>query len=131
MILLFLPNIVITYTYLILLCSFIGYRLNYDHSLEYMEPVQPPIMMGCYSKIPKDQKKMKDGEGDLYAGGVTCLLLLPNDKIAVGAGDGTVELIAIVGTPVKSSGKTVKLPSTPQIRTVSAFCYISRQLFAI
>ncbi|XP_043280984.1 cilia- and flagella-associated protein 52 [Venturia canescens] len=91
-------------------------RLNYYHNLDIMEPVQSPIMVGCYSKIPKEPKKLKDGEGQLYSGGVTSLLLLDDDKLVVGAGDGSVESVEIVEGSFNFSGKSVKLPSTPQIR---------------
>lgn len=76
-------------------------------------------MVGCYSKIPEDPKKLKTGVGNLYPGGVTQLLLLQNKKIIVGTGDGTIELIEIVPVPAGAAAKQlVKLPSTPQIRTV-------------
>lgn len=86
--------------------------------MDKMEPVQSPIMVGCYSKIPKEPKKLKDGEGKLYSGGVTSLLLLDEDKLVVGAGDGTVESVEIVEGSFHFSGKSVKLPSTPQIKVV-------------
>ena len=93
-------------------------RLNYYHNMEHMEPVQSPIMIGCYSKIPKDSRKMKMGMGDLYEGGVTTLLLLDDEKLLVGSGAGNVELIRIVDTSINFN-QGVKLPSTPQIKTVN------------
>ncbi|XP_033214213.1 cilia- and flagella-associated protein 52 isoform X2 [Belonocnema kinseyi] len=92
-------------------------RLNYYHNMEHMEPVQSPIMIGCYSKIPKDPRKMKTGMGDLYPGGVKTLLLLDDEKILVGSGGGNIELIKIVDIPINFN-KGVKLPSTPQIQTL-------------
>lgn len=86
--------------------------------MEHMEPVQSPIMVGCYSKIPKDPRKMKTGMGDLYLGGVKTLLLLNDERILVGSGGGNIELIKIVDIPVHFN-KGVKLPSTPQIQTVN------------
>ncbi|XP_043464838.1 cilia- and flagella-associated protein 52-like isoform X1 [Leptopilina heterotoma] len=94
-------------------------RLNYYHNMEYMEPVQTPIMIGCYSKIPKDLKKLKAGIGDLYPGGVTALLLLDEEKILVGSGGGNVETIKILNTPLNFK-KSVKLPSIPQIQILQA-----------
>ncbi|KAJ8682769.1 hypothetical protein QAD02_018561 [Eretmocerus hayati] len=92
-------------------------RLNYHHSLEQMEPVQPPVMVGCYSKISKDAKNRKNGIGDLYCGGVSSLLLYKTDNLIVGTGDGSLELIKIVEMNEKSNRK-VKSPSTPQIKTI-------------
>jgi len=76
-------------------------------------------MIGCYSKITRDLRKMKAGEGDLYAGGVKCLLLLKDGKLLVGAGDGTVESIEIISKKIGRAQKLSKLPNTPQILTVS------------
>lgn len=104
-------------------------RLNFDHNTRNMEPIQPPIMVGCYSKMSKDSRKAKDGTGDLYSGGVTRLVLLDNEKLLVGAGDGTVELIDIVDVPFNFSGKSVKLPSTPQIRTVRSLLCLAKAHF--
>lgn len=90
-------------------------RLNLDG-----EPARAPVMIGCYSKITRNLKRMKSGEGDLYAGGIKCLLLLKDEKLVVGAGDGTVEMIEIVNKNgrVKTS-KLSMYPNTPQIFTVS------------
>ncbi|XP_012271661.1 cilia- and flagella-associated protein 52 [Orussus abietinus] len=95
-------------------------RLNYYRDKTYMEPAQPPIMVGCYSKIPKDPKKRKTGEGDLYGGGVTNLLLLEDGRVVVGAGDGTVEIVKILDAPLNTSTQSVKLPNTPQLKAYQA-----------
>ncbi|XP_001607842.2 cilia- and flagella-associated protein 52 [Nasonia vitripennis] len=92
-------------------------RLNYYHNMEHMEPVQPPVMVGCYSKISKDAKNRKIGIGDLYSGGVSNLLIFKQDKIIVGTGDGSIELATIVELNVKQD-KKIKSPSTPQIKTL-------------
>ncbi|XP_020291599.1 cilia- and flagella-associated protein 52 isoform X2 [Pseudomyrmex gracilis] len=85
---------------------------------------QTPVMIGCYSKITRDPRKMKTGEGDPYAGGVNSLLLLKNgrtgsEELVVGTGDGTIELIEIIskknGRPTQK--KPTKFPNTPQILT--------------
>lgn len=62
---------------------------------------------------------MKMGEGDLYAGGVRSLLLLKDEKLLVGAGDGTVELIQIISKKESRTHKPSKFPNTPQILTVN------------
>ena len=108
-------------------------RLNYYHNMEHMEPVQPPVMIGCYSKISQDSKKVKAGMGDLYPGGVKRLLLLQDEKILVGSGSGNVELVKIINV-LTNFNKGVKLPSTPQIRTVNSpinFFKILNELFKL
>lgn len=66
-------------------------------------------------------KRMKAGEGDLYAGGIKTLLLLKDERLVVGAGDGTVELIEIMNrnNQTRTKPSSTKLPNTPQIFTVS------------
>ncbi|XP_015588668.1 cilia- and flagella-associated protein 52 isoform X2 [Cephus cinctus] len=92
-------------------------RLNYHRDLAHTEPVRNPIMIGCYSKIPKDLKKMKAGEGELYAGGVRVVLLLKDGRIIVGAGDGTVDLVEIIENDINVTNKSVKLPNAPRIQS--------------
>ncbi|XP_011496716.1 PREDICTED: cilia- and flagella-associated protein 52 [Ceratosolen solmsi marchali] len=94
-------------------------RLNYYHNLEQKEPVQTPLMIGCYSKISKNPKNYKLGIGELYSGGVTNLLLYKIDQMIVGTGDGTLELVTIIDVNIKSN-KKIKSPSTPQIKTLLA-----------
>lgn len=95
-------------------------RLNLRDDLECGDsPARSPVMIGCYSKITRDLRKMKTGEGDLYAGGVTSLLLLKDGKLLVGTGDGTVELIQIINRKESRTHKPSKFPNTPQILTVN------------
>lgn len=94
-------------------------RLNLRDDLQRGEPVRLPVMIGCYSKITRNPRKMKMGEGDLYAGGVRSLLLLKDGKLVVGTGDGTIELIQIITTKENRTHKPSKFPNTPQILTVS------------
>ena len=88
--------------------------------MEHMEPVQPPVMVGCYSKISKDAKNRRLGVGDLYCGGVSTLLLHKHGRLIVGTGDGSLELVTIVETCVKPDQR-IKSPSTPQIKTVGYY----------
>ncbi|XP_028046333.1 cilia- and flagella-associated protein 52 isoform X2 [Monomorium pharaonis] len=90
-------------------------RLNLSNDLQCGESLRLPVLIGCYSKITRDPRKMKMGEGDLYAGGVRCLLLLKDEKLVVGTGDGTVELIQIISKKEKRMQKPSKFPNTPQI----------------
>ncbi|XP_012220706.1 cilia- and flagella-associated protein 52 [Linepithema humile] len=92
-------------------------RLNLPDELQRGESTRPPVMIGCYSKMTRDLRKMKAGEGDLYAGGVKCLLLLKDGKLMLGAGDGAVELIEIINKTTSRTQKLSKLPNTPQIFT--------------
>lgn len=92
-------------------------RLNLRDDLQYGEPTRLSVLIGCYSKITRDPRKMKMGEGDLYAGGVRCLLLLKDGKLVVGTGDGTVELIQIINIKESRTHKPSKFPNTPQILT--------------
>ncbi|XP_034936102.1 cilia- and flagella-associated protein 52 [Chelonus insularis] len=94
-------------------------RLNFDRDINILEPVKPPVLVGCYSKIPSDIKKLKTGVGDLYAAGVTALYLIQKKKLIVGTGDGTLELTEIIAVNIIASSKQkIKLPSTPQIKTL-------------
>ncbi|KAL6261909.1 hypothetical protein P5V15_006992 [Pogonomyrmex californicus] len=95
-------------------------RLNLHDDLQCGEPARLPVMIGCYSKITRDPKKMKIGEGDLYAGGVRSLLLLKDGKLVVGTGDGIVELIQIINKKKNQTHKPSKFPNTPQILTHQA-----------
>ncbi|XP_035734777.1 cilia- and flagella-associated protein 52-like isoform X2 [Vespa mandarinia] len=90
-------------------------RLNYRSEDEEQAE---SVMIGCYSKMYKGLKKVNQAKGEIecYAGGVEKLLLLNDEKLIVGAGDGTVELIEIMDIDFSKS-KFAKLPSTPQIKT--------------
>lgn len=94
-------------------------RLNYYHNMDFMEPVRSPVMVGCYSKIPKNLKKINT-EAFLYCGGVTGLAMLQDGRLIVGAGDGTVELVRILESKLVSGfgEPKLKLPTTAQIMTV-------------
>lgn len=79
--------------------------------------MQPPVMVGCYSKVSKDPKNQRKGIGDLYSGGVSNLLLLKSGKLIVGSGNGAVEMVEIVDCRI-SRNKLAAGPSTPQLKTV-------------
>lgn len=99
---------------MIILFSF-NCRLNYDSDLNRVEPIQPPVLVGCYSKIPVNIQLMKKGE--LFCNGVTSLLWLSAKKLLVGTGDGTIEIVQIVSPPYFK--QSFKLPSTPQLQSVN------------
>nr|XP_012144805.1 PREDICTED: cilia- and flagella-associated protein 52 isoform X1 [Megachile rotundata] len=82
--------------------------------LNIQEPGKFSAMIGCYSKVPKCTKS----EREVFFGGVRNLLFLPNKKLIVGAGDGTVEWIEITEHPSPVKGKSKKnLMVTPCIVT--------------
>lgn len=80
-------------------------------------------MIGCFSKVPSSRKKNRngyDGNGIVYAGGVSNLLALGEEKLIVGAGDGTIELVEIaIGSTAYAARKMKTLPIVPAIITVS------------
>lgn len=88
--------------------------MNYESDLYQLEPTQPPVLVGCYSKIPADIKSMK--KGDLFCSGVTSLMWLAKKKLVVGTGDGTIEIVSIVAPPQFTP--QIKLPTTPQLQSV-------------
>ncbi|KAL0107174.1 hypothetical protein PUN28_015593 [Cardiocondyla obscurior] len=92
-------------------------RLNLRDDVQCGEPSRLPVLIGCYSKITRNSRKMKMGEGDLYAGGVKSLLLLKDGKLVIGTGDGTIELIQIINLKENRMSKLSKFPNTPQIFT--------------
>lgn len=82
-------------------------------------------MIGCYSKISTQKGKANSQNGEIYAGGVKNLLLLEKEKLIVGAGDGTVELIEIIKAS-KLTAKITKALVIPAIMTVS-MCEFSKK----
>ncbi|XP_031845942.1 cilia- and flagella-associated protein 52 isoform X2 [Nomia melanderi] len=95
-------------------------RLNMSQTKD--ESVAYPIMIGCYSKIPRAAKAKKTRTtGAVYAGGVKNLLLLGHGEMIVGAGDGTVESIEIAESDAASgrngSEKLLVLPCIVTHRT--------------
>ena len=101
------------------------YRLNIDES---EEGTKYPVMIGCYSKIPTRRRtrvaKTNGPNVEVYAGGVKNLLLLEKDKLIVGTGDGTVELIEISKDARLNVNKMNKSLTIPAIITV---CMISHR----
>lgn len=93
-------------------------KLNFSNDLTNNETVQPPVMIGCYSKVSNDPKKQKCGDGDLYTGGISRILILGSKKIIVATGDGIIELVDVLESPSVVSKSPVKLPTTPQLKMV-------------
>ncbi|XP_031370083.1 cilia- and flagella-associated protein 52 isoform X3 [Apis dorsata] len=89
-------------------------RLNIEKSKEVNKY---PVMIGCYSKIPTQKGKANSQNGEIYAGGVKNLLLLEKEKLIVGAGDGTVELIEII-----KESKLTKITKALVIPAIMTYC---------
>lgn len=49
-------------------------RLNYHHDSEILEPIKPPMMQGCYTKISK--KKLPRGHVELYHQGKQMTIII-------------------------------------------------------
>ncbi|XP_017884404.1 cilia- and flagella-associated protein 52 [Ceratina calcarata] len=77
-----------------------------------------PVMVGCYTKIPKHVGKTNGNDVEVYAGGVKNLLLLEKEKLIVGAGDATIELIEIAKEPPRTANKTKQSLTVPVIVTL-------------
>lgn len=97
-------------------------RLNFHHDAEVLEPVKPPLLVACLSKI--SQKKLPMGMVDLYKDGVKSIKILVKGTMLIGAGDGTVELVEERKVHVKEAPSVAfKLPSIPSLYVVSAPSY--------
>ncbi|XP_075232262.1 cilia- and flagella-associated protein 52 [Lycorma delicatula] len=70
-------------------------KLNYSLDTMVLDPVVNPILIGCYGKISSKKKKYtnKPLEAERYSLGVRALLLLEDNSIVIGAGDGTVDVV--------------------------------------
>lgn len=70
------------------------------------------------------RKRLPKGTVDLYKNGVRSIRLLPEDRLLIGAGDGTVELVEQTQAIVKEpSSIAFKLPSIPALKVVSVSGY--------
>ncbi|XP_043524972.1 cilia- and flagella-associated protein 52 [Frieseomelitta varia] len=104
-------------------------RLNIDES---EEGSKYPVMIGCYSKIPTRRRtrvaKTNGPNVEVYAGGVKNLLLLEKDKLIVGTGDGTVELIEITKDArlnVNKMNKSLTIPAIITYRTANVCAMVT------
>lgn len=68
-------------------------KLNYSHNLNTLDPVVKPVLIGCYAKVPRKFNPKQPYEAERYSLGVGAILLLDDDSIIVGAGDGTVDMV--------------------------------------
>lgn len=87
-------------------------RLNCHHDPAVLEREKSPILLGVFGRHNPKMPIGKDCEK--YFNGVRALMILPNDRLVIGAGDGTVELV--VERDVKF--KDYPSPTWPQLKTV-------------
>ncbi|KAI4470193.1 wd-40 repeat protein [Holotrichia oblita] len=89
-------------------------RLNFHHDIDILEPTKKPMMVGCFAKISR--KKLPEGVVDLYSQGVRSLLLMECGNIIIGAGDGTVDMVAEKKVNLREPHSIAyKLPSIPEL----------------
>lgn len=87
-------------------------RLNCHPNPETILRDKCPVLLGCFAR--HNPKKPPGKDCEKYINGVRTILLLPNGKLVIGAGDGTVEL-------VRERGKVYKdypCPSWPEFQTL-------------
>lgn len=68
-------------------------KLNFSHDLKLLDPVVKPVLIGCFAKVPKKINPKHPFDAERYSLGVGVILLLDDDSIIIGAGDGTVDMV--------------------------------------
>lgn len=97
-------------------------QLNCHHEPDVIERDKAPVLIGCFGRhIPK-RPYGKDCEK--YLNGVRDVLLLEN-KLIIGAGDGTIELVQ----ERNEIFKDYPSPTIPQLKTVSKYLVIFNLFF--
>lgn len=93
-------------------------RLNFHHDAEILEPVKPPLLVACLTKI--SPKKLPMGMVDLYKDGIKSIRILMKGTMLIGAGDGTIDLVEEKKVQIKDPPSIAfKLPSIPSLKVVS------------
>lgn len=87
-------------------------RLNCHHDPAVLERENAPVLLGVFGRHNPRKPVGKDCEK--YYNGVRALMILPNDRLIIGAGDGTVELV--MERDVKF--KDYPSPTWPKLKTV-------------
>ncbi|RZF37372.1 hypothetical protein LSTR_LSTR009723 [Laodelphax striatellus] len=100
-------------------------KLNFPQDMNQLEPLSNPVLVGCYGKIPKKQRRPmeKAPEAKRWSLGVRALLLTDNNRIIIGAGDGAVELVEEVPDSKKGAEQykiqsRLITPSLPKLSKV-------------
>jgi len=94
-------------------------KLPWSPDLNILDPIAPPALIGCYGKIPKKKKNMQP---DMYSLGVRAILLLCGNKLLIGAGDGTIDLVEERPPLFDTHNKSLKIaqPTHPSFATISS-----------
>lgn len=87
-------------------------QLNCHHEPDVIERDKAPVLIGCFGRHLPKRPYGKDCEK--YLNGVRDVLLLEN-KLVIGAGDGTIELVQERNEVFKDYPS----PTVPQLKTVS------------
>nr|CAD7446903.1 unnamed protein product [Timema bartmani] len=97
-------------------------KLNYSHDVRAHKPIKNPVLLGCYGKYGGKKKLLSGEPCERFRNGVTALLLLPKDledRMVVGAGDGTVEMVREKEVCLPK-GSPIRIPSLPQLRVLKS-----------
>lgn len=95
-------------------------RLNCHHDPAVLQRERSPLLLGCFGR--HNPKKTPGKDCEKYTNGVRDLIIVPNDRMLVGAGDGTVELVE----ERKVQFKDYPSPTVPALKLVWCdidFCY--------
>lgn len=88
-------------------------RLNCHHDPSVLERENSPVLLGVFGRYNPKMPFGKDCEK--YYNGVRAIMILPNEKLVIGAGDGTVELVEERDVKFKDYPS----PTWPKLKTVS------------
>lgn len=89
-------------------------RLNCSSNSNDNNIDKPPILLGCFGR--HNPKKPSGKDCERYMNGVRDLLILSDNQLLIGAGDGTIELVE--ERNVKFTKEYPTSPTHPQLRSV-------------
>lgn len=93
-------------------------RLNCHHDPAVLEREKAPVLLGVFGRHSSKKPIGKDCEK--YLNGVRALMILPNEQLVIGAGDGTVELVDERDVKFKDYPS----PTWPKLKTVKPILLI-------
>ncbi|KAF6201741.1 hypothetical protein GE061_004136 [Apolygus lucorum] len=86
-------------------------------------PVAAPALIGCFAKYARYKKRESDT--DLWVSGVRSLVILPNNRLIIGSGDGMVELVGqkvFKPTHKIEKGAGITNPTNPLFVVLKSVC---------